>query len=261
MNINKQELKKIIYDFNRISNRLLRVDFTDYSLVLKKFLNYIESTELIWAVIIDAGKPSYDVAKEVQKISGYSNKLLNLGDTEREEITNIYYVLKYCSDNTIDIPYELTFAYSSSTKWQDKTREFNTRVVLVLINNIEAYLTKVGIDMGLDENTKYSITVNNGQVNLASDSAKINATQNNGVDIKKIESLITNIISNIDVATSLEDRQQIEESLEMIQTELTSPKPKKSMINMALEGLKMIESGTEFSAAVVKLVKFVQTVM
>lgn len=47
----------------------------------------------------------------------------------------------------------------------------------------------------------------------------------------------------------------------MIQTELTSPKPKKSMINMALEGLKMIESGTEFSAAVVKLVKFVQTVM
>ncbi|WP_432737303.1 hypothetical protein OS787_02385 [Pediococcus pentosaceus] len=115
--------------------------------------------------------------------------------------------------------------------------------------------------MGLDENTKHSITVNNGQVNLASDSAKINATQNNGVDIKKIESLITNIISNIDVATSLEDRQQIEESLEMIQTELTSPKPKKSMINMALEGLKMIESGTEFSAAVVKLVKFVQTVM
>jgi hypothetical protein len=257
LKINKQELKKIIYDFNRISNRLLRVDVNDYSVVLKKFLDYVESTDLIWAVITDAGEPSYDVSEEVREVNGYNNNLLDLGNTEQEEITNIYHILKYCSDNSVDIPRGLAFSYSSSKKYQDKTREFNNRVVLVFINNIVAYLTKVGIDMGLDENTKYNITVNNGQVNLASDNGMIHATQNNGLDTKEIESLVANIIKNIDSSVQSE-RQQVEESLEVIQTELASPKPKKSMINLALTGLKSVKGSAEFGAAVVALVQFVQ---
>ena len=72
-------MKKIIYDFNRISNRLLRVDVNDYSVVLKKFLDYVESTDLIWAVITDAGEPSYDVSEEVREVNGYNNNLLDLG--------------------------------------------------------------------------------------------------------------------------------------------------------------------------------------
>ncbi len=239
----------------------MRVDFSDYSVVLKKFLIYVESTELIWAVITDAGDLSYDVAEKVREVSGYSNNILDLGDTEQEEITNIYHILKYCSDNAVDIPYKLAFSYSSSTKWQDKTREFNNRVVLVIINNIEAYLTKVGIDMGLDENTKYNITVNNGQVNLASENATINATQNNGVDIKKIESLVANIVNNIDSIALNEEKQQVEESLEVIQTELTSSKPKKSMINTALTGLKAIKGSAEFGAVVIALIQFVKLII
>ena len=34
-------------------------------------------------------------------------------------------------------------------------KEFNDRVVLVLINNINDYLTRIGIDMGLDENVTW----------------------------------------------------------------------------------------------------------
>lgn len=261
MKIDKQELKKIIYDFNRISNRLLRVDLNDYSVVLKKFLSYVESTELIWAVISDAGKPSYDVAEEVQEVSGYGNNLLDLGDTEQEEITNIYHILKYCSENDVDIPRNLAFSYSSSKKYQDKTSEFNNRVVLVLINNIEAYLTKVGIDMGLDENTKYSITVNNGQVNLASDNATIHATQNNGTSVAELKKLVEAVRKTIDLSINENEKQSVEESLEVIQGELVTDKPKKSMVNLALKGLSTIKGSAEFGAAVVALVQFVQGII
>ena len=34
MKLNRSELKKIIYDFNSISNRLLQADFEDYNDVL-----------------------------------------------------------------------------------------------------------------------------------------------------------------------------------------------------------------------------------
>ena len=45
--------------------------------------------------------------------------------------------------------------YSSSSKWQDKIKGFNERFVMVLIRHVESYLTKVGIDMGIDEKNIY----------------------------------------------------------------------------------------------------------
>mgnify|MGYP007060800760 FL=1 len=37
------------------------------------------------------------------------------------------------------------------------------RFVMVLIRQVESYLTKVGIDMGIDEKNIYNVTVQNGQ--------------------------------------------------------------------------------------------------
>ena len=42
MKLNRAELRKIIYDFNSISNRLMQVDFEDYTDVATKFVNYIK---------------------------------------------------------------------------------------------------------------------------------------------------------------------------------------------------------------------------
>lgn len=36
MNLNKKDLRKIMYDFNGISNRLMQADFHDYNSILKK---------------------------------------------------------------------------------------------------------------------------------------------------------------------------------------------------------------------------------
>lgn len=76
-------------------------------------------------------------------------------------MSNVYHILKYIVDNNIEIHYGIAMAYNTeSNKFQDNVKGFNNRVVFVLINYIERYLTKIGIDMGIDETLKYTIAVN-----------------------------------------------------------------------------------------------------
>ena len=70
---------------------------------------------------------------------------------------------------------------------------------MVLIRHIECYLTKIGIDMGLDEKAFYSITVENGQVNISNDNSTINATNTvNGIDVANVSELIQVVRNSAD---------------------------------------------------------------
>ncbi len=129
---------------------------------------------------------------------------------------------------------------------------------MVLIRHIEDYLTKIGIDMGIDEKTKYSITVNNGQVNLASDNSTINANQlNNGIDLQILKALVNNVKN--EMSCNEEDAQIINDSIEVIETELAQPTPKKNLLRIALSGIKTIKGTAEFGAAILALYQFVQS--
>ncbi|WP_448918518.1 hypothetical protein [Holdemanella biformis] len=63
MNLNKKDLRKIMYDFNSISNRLMQSDFQDYNSVLKKFLMFISNTEIINEFIKDCGNCKINLAE------------------------------------------------------------------------------------------------------------------------------------------------------------------------------------------------------
>ncbi len=91
----------------------------------------------------------------------------------------------------------------------------------VLISHISKFLEKIGVDMGMDENVKYSITVNNGQVNLANDQATINATMNNGVDMHTLMTLISEVKNKLSDEFSTEEQEEINDSLETIKEELS----------------------------------------
>ena len=58
MKLSKNELRKIQYDFNSYSNRLLQADYMDYTGVLGKFLRYLDSTPIILDYIMDCGSCS-----------------------------------------------------------------------------------------------------------------------------------------------------------------------------------------------------------
>ncbi len=114
--------------------------------------------------------------------------------------------------------------------------------------------------MGIDEKITYSITVSNGQVNIASDNATIMATNNAGINQAQLDTLI----SNVRIASSGitgEDAETLSDSLEVIEEQLKSNKPKRSLIRTAIAGIKALKGTAEFAAAVTALIQFIQTIV
>lgn len=257
MKLNKKELRKIQYDFNSISSRLLQADFQDYADVLGKFLKYLESTPIINDYIMGCGDCTQDIAGEVNEVQcSYGRCIFSTGDTEEEEVRNVYAILRYLVDNNNSVYYGIALGYSSSKNYQDKIRGFNDRFVMVLIRHIERYLTKVGIDMGLDEKTTYNVTVENGQAIIATEGSTVNATNQIGVNGNELAKLIAAVQAVADTL-SPEDKETVQECLEVIETETSAEKPKKSMLKTAITTLNTVKGVVEFGASVAALAQFV----
>ena len=169
----------------------------------------------------------------------------------------MYAVLRYLVDTKNAIYCGISMGYSTSNKFPDKIKGFNDRFVMVLIRDIESYLTKVGIDMGIDEKIVYNVTVQNGQAIIANDNSSVTATTNIGATANDIEQLIAAVRTKMDTLTSDEDKEAASESLEVIEAEVISEKPKKSMIKTAIASLQAIKGTVEFGSAVAALIQFV----
>ena len=257
MRLNKTELKKILYDFNSYSNRLLQADFEDYLDVLGKFLKYIESTPIIMDYIKDCGECELDLAKEVEEVSGsYGREIFSTGDTEDEEVRNVYGTLKYIVENKINVPYGVAFGYSSSKHYQDKIKGFNERFVMVLIRYIEGYLSKVGIDMGLDDKKVYNVTFLDGLAIIATDHATVTATNQVGLSESDLERLVIAVRNAVEGLTP-DEQETVTDSLEVIENEAKAEKPRKGLLKTAVKALQGIKGTVEFGAAVAAIVQFV----
>lgn len=257
MRLNRKELRKIQYDFNSFASRLLQADFQDYTDVLGKFLNYIDSTPIIIDFIKDCGVCDWDLAEEVKDVqSSYGRTIFGTGDTEEEEIRNVYAVLRYLVDTNNSIYRGIALGYSHSDGYQEKIKGFNDRFVMVLIRHIERYLTKVGIDMGVDEKIVYNVTVEKGQAIIATDGSTVNATNQVGTNGDELAKLIA-AVQAATGSLAPEDKEAVTESLEVIAAEVSAEKPKKSMLRTALATLNTIKSVAEYGAAVASLIQFV----
>jgi len=250
-----------MYDFNSISNRLMQADYNDYTNVVSKFVSFIKNTPIIYDYIIDCGACEQDLKQEFDKVDrSYGRYFFALGDTDEEEVRNVFAILNYIAENGIEIHHSIAQGYSSSSKYQDTIKGFNHRVVMVLIRHIERYLTKIGIDMGVDERITYSITVQNGQVNIANDNASILATNTVGIDITRLEELIQAVRKTAD-GLSEDDAEILKSNLEVIEEEVKSEKPRKGFLKTAVSGLKMLKGTAEFAVAIATLIQFIQPLL
>ena len=260
--MNRAELKKIIYEFNSLSNRLLQADFNDYNNVLSKYVSFITKTEIIFDYILDCGTCDQDMEQEFKEVQT-QHAIFDLGETTEEEVRNVFAILKYIVENDVNVYYGIGMSYSHNRKFQDILKDFNSRVTMVLIRHIETYLTKVGIDMGLEDNITYNITVKNGQVNIANDNATITATNTvsgiNGDELAQLLERITTTAQKSEL--SPEDKETVSSSIEVIGEELKAEKPRKSFIKTAITGLQAIKGTAEFGAAVVALIQFIQPII
>ena len=257
MELNRKELKKISHSFNSISSRMMRVQFDEYGTVLKKFVDYIESNEIIMQYICKGDTGEYDAKADWELVVTKQGYMFDFGPSVEEESFQIYSILKYINEN-IAVPYRSFFSIYGERKWQDNVKQFNDRVVLVLINNINDYLTGIGIDMGFDENIVWN--VNGGQVNIASGNAIINATQNNGLNNAELESIIKNILDNVS-GLGKEDADTIIDSVEMIREEIMKPEPKRNIISNGIKLLApMISIANGIPALAENIQKFIDYV-
>ncbi len=234
MELNRIELKKITHDFNIISSRMMRVKHDEYNMVLKKFIAFIEENEIINDYIISGKTIEYDAEADYLAVTrGNGAKNFDFGPSVEEENFQIYSLLKYCLEKNVDISWGFLFVYGVR-KRQEAVKEFNDRVLLVLIQNIEGHLTKIGYDMGMDEKTYWNVA--GGQVNIANDNATVNAIQNNGASADEINKLVAGIIDNLGDIDS-DTSETIVDAVNMIKEELMKPAPKRNILS---SGIKLL---------------------
>lgn len=254
--MSRNELKKIIYGFNSVSNRLLQSDYSEYKNDLRKFIEYIDGTEIIKEFVNSCGECEQDMSKEFDEIvNSYHNYIFSIGDTDSEEVADVYGILRYMCMEYKGYVVDVMSGYYDSTKYNDMIKGFNHKVAMLLIRHIEIYLTWVGIDMGLDENVTYKI--NGTQVNIANDNSTINATQNNnGLNTDEFKNLIFAMRDSLNCDLTDEDKADANESIDIIESELSSGNPNEEIVKSNFKLLKRIDAGVKFASACCSLLTF-----
>jgi hypothetical protein len=254
--IEKKELKKISLNFRITASRLLNTDFNDGIDNLKRFLNFVKNNPIIYDFILKNNSTKFDIKNVIQQRE-YSERF-SIPCEANDEIAFTYQLLEYGANNFEDYEF-LADGYSFSKKYQDRVDAFNKDVVNPFVNHIIAYLEEVIIDMGMDEKSNMSINFNggnSGQINLSQDSSTINAVFNsNNSDAESIKELTVSLLELLQTEKMPEDeKEEIKEVVETINQEVTSTKPKKSILKLCLSrltGLKdLATSGTGFFEAV-----------
>lgn len=265
MQINKKDLRKKSRAFRTIANRTINAHFEEVDSILKMFIDYIDNDNLILSYINSIVVDDFDVAKETKEVlASYGRVIFSTGSCADEEIVYTYRILKYIVDKKISIT-SICSSYSNSNKYQDMVKGFGERVILAFVNHIESYLTDISIDMGFDEEEKYMITINGGQVNIAKDQSTINAKQYNGVNADELDNLVKNIKTLLTDKIAPAEQEVINDNIEVLQEELKKENLKKGFIKTAINGLKgmlpKLSGSIQLTAAIISLVQFATAVL
>ncbi len=259
--INKKELKKESIEFRTIASRTLTSDFQVFNGNLKRLIIFIDNNEVI-KQYINSCICQYNELKienDVKEVCTKYDCIFEDYIEEEKEVAYIYQILKYIVDNNIDCRAYIK-SYSSSGKYQDKLKSFCDNVVEPLINYINVNYERIFIEMGMDEETKFVIISNGGQLNLARDNANITAIQNN---YNELDRLVSNVKQKVDNIEDEELKQEIIDNAEGIQEELKKKDIKKgrvkAFISSLQEALPKIGTLAELAVAITELITFAQS--
>jgi len=143
MRMNKKELNKLAREFRMYGSRLLSTKYGNGMSDLNRFLNFIESNEIINSFILKNNIHQYDM-NTICNSRGWHDKY-DLPIEKDNEIAFIYQLLKYGQSNFRDYT-ALSNGYGSGKKFQDHMDAFNNEVVKHLVDYIREYLEDLLID-------------------------------------------------------------------------------------------------------------------
>lgn len=260
----QMQIKTIMYDFHSQSSRLMRSTVDSFHSDLRKFLNYIEGTPLIFDYLEDCIKShldeEFDAAAEIGLISSSYGAIFGpFSDSDEAETAEVYLVLKEISLQSISTRGLFFCGYANgSKKYQDMLKGFLDRVPYLLITHINDYLAKKA--MAVEEQPSPQQFVFQGptnQLNLATQGSRISAVQVEGA---VPEGLIKALQAALDLSEEFdgEDKELVEDSLQQLMEEVTSSAPRKGRIRGALSVLSGINGGAQFAAAATQIIQSVQ---
>lgn len=244
--IDKKELKVISYEFRSLANRVLNCNSENAIPLIRRMIAFIDQTEIIHDYVHGyADMYTFDPPQKGQRY-------LYLGDTLEEEVAEGYNYFSYISKECKNFAYDVAIYYGSN----DGVKVFCNEIVHPFISDIIDYLTKIEIQMGLDETQKYYIVANgeNIQVNIAEQNANQDVVQSNGIDIEKLQELLSRVKETSDDSVD----KDIDEAIGTINEELEKGNPNKTVLKNATEALKCIKGTAEFMAAVTTLIQFIE---
>ena len=262
--MNKKDLKKISQTFRTFAKQTINAHYTDIGSRLSQLVNYVNDTSLLHDYVNDCITMSSNenIEEEIEKvINSFGHEYFDLGETKETVTARTYQIMKYLSGKTEQILH-FGLGICKSTKYQDCAKEFGTYIVQQFATHIVLFLNSMMIDMGLDENTQYNITVNGGQVNISQDNSTLNTTfNNNGLSIEKTMDL-ANYIYNIIAQKPVPDDNEnmIKETLDEILDEMKQQFPKRKLVRVLLDSLNttssLITLSTALSTAVNAFTKY-----
>lgn len=239
MEIDKKELKKVSRKFRQLASRVINARVSEVNSIVRMFIEYIDDTPIINEYIQSIYEEYPNLEAEVEQVSGsYGRSVLPTGDTPEQEISWIYQILKFISDNPSVHIFELGWGYTSSRKYQDMVKEFGNRVVMPFVEGINLYLSDISTDMGYDEESKFMINISGGQaqVNISNDNSTLNATQNIQINKSEVDNVISELKTNLE--KELVDNETLKDLLfsqiQLIESETVEEKPKKEVLKTAI---------------------------
>lgn len=258
---NKKNLKKRSREFRTIASRTLTSDFQMFDDNLKRLINYIDNDSITKEYVKTCIKPddNFSIEEDVKNVSnGYGQYIFDNNIEEEKEVSYIYQILKYITENNINCR-SYIYPYSSSNKYQDKLKGFCDIFVKPLIDYIDENYERIFIEMGYDEESNFNIVINGGQVVLAKDNASVNAVQNN---YNQIDHIVDDIKKVIEKISDNELKSEIMDNVEGLQEEIKTNQKKGRMkaFVMALENtLPKLGNFIEVTAAITQLITFAQS--
>lgn len=243
--ITRKEIRIIDKDFRRYASRLLKTKYGNEIKDLTRFLNYIEEQPLIRDFIEKKSTEQFDIKLAITN-KGW-NDVYDIPVEKDREITWVYQLLNYTIENYSDF-WAISQGYSHSRTIQDHIDAFCHEVIKPFVDHITDYIGEVMIEMGIDENAKINIqiTSGNGQVNVASDTATINAVNNVNMttnDIKQIIELADKFIEMLRSERAIEPyvKESLLDDIDVIKEQVVSEIPKIPRLKKALSNLGGIQ--------------------
>jgi hypothetical protein len=263
-------LKKLLFGYHAEANTMLRAGYYDVDDAIGRFIAYIESEKVIRDYLEDCVEnyvpEGFNAKKIVEEVSSqYGMTFAHFSRDYRGESGEVYLILKAILGEGGATKGNLLLGYmNGSKKYDDMVKNFMNKVVRKLVDGIDRYLTELGIERGLSDANYFQLQQNvntgdNSNVALgqSSNNSTVDVRQTNGINGQELDQLLGRLE---DAFADLDDAQRAEAEVyrDGLRDALSESKPKPSIIKAMYTGLKKIDGGVQFVAALAAIGSFLQ---